>query len=87
MVMKLKDGREVNVNLDNITILEWRLMWQSDTDNKVSDEIFARCVGMTIEEMEGLSMRDFQRIARAIRDAAANPDDDEKNSVSASTSD
>lgn len=85
--MKLKDGREIKVNLDNITILEWRLMWQSDTDNKVSDEIFARCVGMSVEELEGLSMRDFQRIAKAIRDAASNPDDDEKNSASASTSD
>ena len=85
--MKLNDGREVKVNLNNITILEWRLMWKPDTEDKVSDEIFARCVGMTIDEIEGVSMRDFQRIAKAIRDAAANPDDDEKNSASASTSD
>ena len=42
---------------------------------------------MTIDEIEGVSMRDFQRIAKAIRDAAANPDDDEKNLASASTSD
>lgn len=62
-------------------------MWRVDTDEKTSDEIFGRCVGMSLDEVEALNFRDFQKVSLAIRKAAGLPipDDDQKNSVSEST--
>jgi len=85
--MKLINGREISVDLTKVTIKEWRLMWRLDTDNTISDAIFGRCIGLTAEEMEELPFTDFQKIAKAIRETAAHPLEDEKNSASASTSD
>jgi hypothetical protein len=85
--MKLSNGSEITVDLEKITIRDWRFMWKVDTDEKKSDEILGRCVGMTLDEIEALNFRDFQRVAKAIRKAAGLPipDDDQKNSVSEST--
>jgi hypothetical protein len=85
--MKLSNGSVIKVDLEKITIKEWRFMWNVKTDDLISDEIFGRCVGMSLEEIEALSMRDYQRVASAIRKAAGLPipDDDQKNSVSEST--
>jgi hypothetical protein len=83
--MKLSSGSEVVVDLTKISIKEWREMWKTETEDDVSDELVARIVGMTIDELRGLNFRDFQRVAMAIRKAALNPLDDEKNLASAST--
>lgn len=85
--MKLSNGSEINVDLERISIKEWRDMWKTETDDDVSDELVARIVGMTIDELRALSFRDFQRVAKAIRKAAMNPLEDEKNLASASISD
>jgi len=85
--MKLSNGSEIEVDLTRITIKDWRFMWRVDTDETKSDEIFGRCVGMSLDEIQALNFRDYQRVGKAIRKAAGLPipDDDQKNSVSEST--
>jgi hypothetical protein len=83
--MKLSSGSEIVVDLTKISIKEWREMWDLHSDDAKSDEIFGRCVGMSLDEVQALNFRDFQQVGRAIREAASQPLEDPKNLASAST--
>lgn len=88
--MKLSDGREVSIDLNVVTRKDIKLMYADDTPEEVSDEVFGRIVGLTLDEVQELGFLDQKRIARAIFKGITAPLEDEgevPNSVSASTSD
>lgn len=88
--MKLADGRELTVDLNCVTRKDIRLMYDNDTAEELSDEVFGRIVGLTLDEVQELGFLDQKRIARAIFKAITAPLEDEgevPNSLSASTSD
>lgn len=84
--MKLSNGRNIKVDLSEITIAEWRFMWAFDSDNDKSDAILGSVVGMTVKEIQTLKYQDFKRLTKAVIEAAAQPMADE-NLAKASTTD
>ena len=78
--IKLSDGREVTVNLNAISLREFREMVAPETEQERTDELTAKVVGMTADELTGMGFMDYQRILRAVIESARDPlSADEKN--------
>lgn len=71
--VKLHDGRELTIDLNAISIKEWRTMFSRDTEIDESDQILARIVGLSLAELQDLSQPDYRAVAVAVRDAGTAP--------------
>ena len=78
--VELVDGRVVSIDLNAITLREFREMVAPETEQERTDEITAKVVGMTADELTGLGFTDYQRVLRAVIECARDPlGTDEKN--------
>ena len=76
----LSDGREVAIDLNLITLREFREMTATETEQERADELMAKVVGMTAEALTGLGYVDYQRVMRKVIEVARDPlAADEKN--------
>ena len=84
-LIKLSNGQEVTINLDNITHDEFIALL--DPKQKKADEltILSKVSGLTVEELRGNSHGDFKRVAKGLMDANREEMND-PNSVSESIS-
>lgn len=71
--LKLSDGREVTINLHNITIREWRALL--DPKQKEDDEyaLLAKVSGLKPKEVGDLPYPDFRLLGLKVAEKASNP--------------
>jgi len=76
----LSDGSEVSIDINLISLREFREMTAPETEQERSDELMAKVVGMTAEALTGLGYVDYQRVMRKVIEVARDPlAADEKN--------
>lgn len=81
----LHDGRELTVDLQLITIREYRTLFDRTQPQENEDALIAKCVGLSLDEYLSLSQPDFRRVVEVFLKRAREPLAD-PNSASASTS-
>ena len=85
--MKLSNGSDINVDLKKVNITEMRKILSSEIDFEESDELTARVIGITADELRALNYEDFLLVGAVFWKAVDNLRRDVKNLVSASISD
>ena len=71
--LTLADGREIDIDLEAITIKEYRELFSPKQSAAEETAVLAKAAGMTSEEVEGLSMLDYKRLLRALLEVARQP--------------
>ena len=81
----LSDGRVLTIDLHQITMREYRTLFDTKVAPEKDDVIYAKALGITAEELADLPQPDWRVACLAVIDAARKPLAD-PNSQSASTS-
>lgn len=68
----LKD-REIVIDLEKITIKEFRSLFDDKQADEVGDQILARVCGLTVDEISGLSFTEYKRLTKAFFRKAREP--------------
>lgn len=82
----LSTGRVLKIDFYQITMREWRSLFNSETTLEQGDAIYAKLLGITVDELLDLPQLDYRYTLISIIDTAQKPLDN-PNSPSASTSD
>jgi hypothetical protein len=69
----LSDGRELDINLNRITLREWRALFDTDQKPEDEDATLSKVVDLTVEEYQSLPYLDFRLVAQAIFTKAREP--------------
>jgi hypothetical protein len=68
------------INLREISIAEWRSMFETNQPDHDGDKTLAKASGMTIKDIRNLSIYDYRALVKAVLDKAGKPlENDEKN--------
>lgn len=67
------------INLRNITVSEWRAMFDQSQPDHEGDKTLAKVTGMTVKEVQELPLYDYRALFQAVLAKAQQPLDDEKN--------
>jgi len=81
----LSDGRVLTIDLHQITMREYRTLFSAATTPEQDDVLYAKCLGITADELIDLSQPDYRAACFAVIDVARKPLES-PNSQSASTS-
>jgi len=71
--LTLADGREIDINLEAITVREYRELFSPKQSSEEETAILAKVSGMTPDEVESLSMLDYKRLLRELLAVARQP--------------
>ena len=69
----LKDGREIEINLYEVSIGEWRALLDPKQPDEEEYATLAKVSGLTSDDVEGLPYPEFRALVQAITQKAANP--------------
>ena len=69
----LKDGREIEIDMYQLSIKEWRALLRPEQPDEEEYATLAKLTGLTPEEVEDIKQPDFQLLVQAITKKAANP--------------
>ena len=72
--LTLKDGREINFDLSQMSIAEYRSLFDPEKKADDGDEIIARVTGLTEADITALPYPEYKRVAKAFFKKAAEPD-------------
>lgn len=68
------------INLRNISVKEWRAMFDANQPENEGDATMAKATGLTIEAIQELPLYDYRALFQAIVDKSRKPvDNDPKN--------
>lgn len=81
----LSSGRVLTIDLQQMTMREYRTLFSTATTPEQDDVIYAKCLGITPDELIDLPQPDYRAACFAVIDAARKPLE-VPNSQSASTS-
>lgn len=73
---KLKDGREVDFDLDSITWYEYEEFRRGALTTDQDADVLAKASGMTIDDIKKLSVMDYKRLLKALFKKSSAPVDD-----------
>jgi hypothetical protein len=65
--------RTFEVDLTQISIKEYRLLFEASHTPDQDDELYARCLGLSVDELQALSLPDYRRAVKAFFDKAKEP--------------
>jgi hypothetical protein len=83
---KKENGQwKFEIDLSQISIKEYRLLFDTTHTPEQDDELYARCLGLSVEELQALPLPEYRRAIREFFDKTREPLAD-PNSASASTS-
>ena len=68
----LKDGREITIDLDAITISEFRRLLDKDQPNDEEDAIFSKVTGI---DVSALPFNEYRRVTAAFFNKVKEPPD------------
>jgi ribonuclease I len=67
----LSDGREITFDLRKLSVTEYRAMFDKASEFDADEAVMARCAGLAVEELRGLTLydnkllwREFFRVCR-----------------------
>jgi hypothetical protein len=69
----LKDGREIEIDLYEISIGEWRALLRPEQSDEDEYATLAKITGLTAKEVEDIKKPDYSLLIQAIVAKAANP--------------
>ena len=69
----LKDGREIEIDLYQISIGEWRALLRPEQPDEEEYATLAKISGMTEEEIENIPQPEYRSFIQAVIKKAANP--------------
>jgi hypothetical protein len=69
----LPSGREVVLDLANISIREFRSLFDQGQAQDEEDALIAKVAGLTVEELQSLSYPDYRALAKKFFEAARDP--------------
>jgi hypothetical protein len=69
----LKDGREIEIDLYEISIGEWRALLRPEQSDEDEYATLAKITGLTAKEVEDIKKPDFTLLIQAITTKASNP--------------
>ena len=72
--LTLKDGREINFDLSQMTIAEYRSLFDPEKKADDGDGIIAKVTGLTEADITALPYPEYKRVAKAFFKKAAEPD-------------
>jgi len=73
MPYTLTDGREVDINLEAVTVKEYRAMFDPRQPQADEDATICKITGLTLDELTALSVLDYKRLYQAIIKQAREP--------------
>ena len=75
--LTLSNGKVVTFNFNNITIREWRSLFQAEQPDEEEYRIVGKLTGMDVEEAANLGYEDWVGVVKAmkakVRELNANP--------------
>lgn len=71
--LTLADGREIEIDLNAISIKEYRELFKSGQPDEEEFRTLAKACGMTAAEVEALGYVDYRRLLKAFIDKAREP--------------
>jgi hypothetical protein len=79
-------GKEIpDIDLRQVTLSEWRALFDDAQPEHDGDKTIAKCTGMTLKEIRALPLYDYRALFRAVIEKASKPlENDPKNSESES---
>jgi hypothetical protein len=79
--LRLKDGREITFDLDQLSVKEWRELVGGEERLPLDeqDELLARTIGWEPDELKGLGLWQYKRLTKAFWDKAISPADADPN--------
>jgi hypothetical protein len=83
--LKLSDGREIDIDLNKLTIREWRALLNPEQDQEEEYKLLAKVAGLKPKEVGDLGYLDFRLLGQRVAEMASAPLSD-PNSSSVSTS-
>jgi hypothetical protein len=80
-------GKQIpDIDLRQVTVSEWRAMFDAAQPENDGDKTLAKCSGMTLKDIRALPLYDYRALFQAVLDKAGKPlENDPKNSESGST--
>jgi hypothetical protein len=69
----LSDGREVEIDLWQLTIKEWRSLRNPAQPEEEEFALIARVIGWPVEDVEGLKQPEYELLVREIVKKSLNP--------------
>ena len=69
----LKDGREIEIDLYEISIGEWRALLRPEQSDEDEYATLAKICGLKAKDIEDLPYPEFRLLVQAITTKAANP--------------
>ena len=65
--------KEVQFDLDKLTVKEYRALFDKGTNKDYEDELLSRVTGISQEELASLTLKDYKRVFQNFVKAAVNP--------------
>lgn len=69
----LSDGREITFNMMELTLSDYRSLFDRSQQPEDEDEILANVAGLSVEEYRNLPYPDWRRLTLAFFEAARRP--------------
>lgn len=76
--LTLHDGRVITLDMNRITIREYRALFDKDQEKDDEDATLAKAFGVTVDEFLDLSQVDYKRAIHIFFETARAPLDDPK---------
>jgi len=71
--LKLKSGKTVNIDVSNLTTMEWREFISASGDPALEDVVIRKCAGLTQAEIDSMPIRETRRVVMEIVKATQEP--------------
>jgi hypothetical protein len=71
--LKLSDGRELDIDLNKITIKEWRALLNPEQKEEEEYRILGKVVGLKAKDIENLPYMDFRLLGNRVAEKASAP--------------
>lgn len=71
--IKLSDGREIKVDLNKISVSEFRATLKADQPDEEEYATLGKAAGLSASDVGKLGYDDYRRLAQAFYDAARQP--------------
>ncbi len=71
--LKLADGREFDIDLNKVSIKEWRELLNPEQSHEDEYALLAKIVDWKVEDIANLGYLDFKRLGNKVAEKASNP--------------
>ncbi len=83
--LTLSDGREFTVDLNKLTIVEWRELLKPEQPQEEEFACLAKVIGVKPEDVAGMGYLDFKLLGAKVFEKARNPVSDPNSSSESSS--